>query len=444
MAKLPEDYAWFATSELNAWTDPDSGRDVQFRSMLIVPRTGQHELDGRPLPVAVYFPSLGEKADAIVHMAGDWARIAPEPFVLVAPVRPTKMWWFIDDDSDYGWVQGNFRAETVALFSSWLIALSGRSGIDAGRFGLFGWSAGAYAVSELLAFGSCPLSGVGLGGVHGHGNNDVAGLPAMLAARAPELFEVYLERLRGHQGVPWIEATHGNTDQESRWEDAQDIFQVLTTRQEMLGYPAVSVRELAPEDQDVRPKKRRNKTHHNYFAGAFYREEFLVALFGGEAPEPSKVVKRQTLELLDAEGDPDDMMCWDLLNKGFCPRGSACRYCRNMGQAENVPLCATVEVKASMASWDDSDMSCWDMQTKGFCPRAEKCKYCNPEEVSEGTTKQPQQRQNNRSQQYDQADMTCWDMQKKGYCPRAGACKYCKAAAAQKEPTEEGDPDDLL
>jgi hypothetical protein len=42
------------------------------------------------------------------------------------------------------------------------------------RIGLFGWSAGAYAVTELLAEGCIPLSGVGLGAVHGHGQNDPA------------------------------------------------------------------------------------------------------------------------------------------------------------------------------------------------------------------------------------------------------------------------------
>ncbi len=52
----------------------------------------------------------------------------------------------------------------------------------------------------------------------------------------------------------------------------------------LVGRPKVSVRELAPEDQDIKAGEWGNKTHHSYLNAAFYRTEFLVALLGGPSP----------------------------------------------------------------------------------------------------------------------------------------------------------------
>jgi hypothetical protein len=250
----------------------------------------------KKLPVAVYFYSMGEKVDAIFSMTRDFQRIAPEPFVLVAPTRPKKMWWFIDSETEWGWIQGNFQQPVVQLYCRWLESLTSLPGVNPKRIGLFGWSAGAYAVTELLAEGCIPLSGVGLGAVHGHGQNDPAGLRSDLQGPAVEKFEAYLERLMAHAGVPWISATHGNTDQESKFADAQEIFRVLTEVQECLGLPAVTVRELEPEEQDVKPKAKKNRTHHNYFNTSFLRKEFFIALFGGPAPKLELKRKREAEE----------------------------------------------------------------------------------------------------------------------------------------------------
>ncbi len=219
-----------------------------------------------------------------MKMKDKWAQIAPEPFFIVAPVIPPSMWWFIDDDGKFGWIQGKFTPDVVARFSRWLAFLAGCPVVDKSRIGLFGFSAGAYAVVEIFSHGCIPLGGISLGGAHGHGQRDLEGVPVEKAHSAVMKFEAFLQRIRNHGEVPWIEASHGRTDRESKFTDAQEIFQCISEQQVRLGLPKVSVRELAPEDQDIQPSEWENKTHHIYFYAAFYRKEFLVALLGGPSP----------------------------------------------------------------------------------------------------------------------------------------------------------------
>jgi len=279
------------------WTDGDSDATVQFLVQLIMPKdVTADDADLTCLPVAVYFHSNGETVTDVFQMWREWTRIAPEPFLLVCPCQPENYWWFIDNDSDYGWVKGAFSSETVQLYCKWLDALSMFPRVATTRIGLFGWSAGAYAVTEILAAGCIPLSGVGLGGVHGHGQSNLEGLPPQFASIARPKFDAYLKRLKEMSGVPWIEATHGITDTESKWADAQAIFEALTEAQQAGLNPEVSVRALEPEEQDVRPKSKKNKTHHNYFNASFVRAEFFVALFGGELPDHKAFLNREKPE----------------------------------------------------------------------------------------------------------------------------------------------------
>eukprot|EP00931_Biecheleriopsis_adriatica_P022350 TRINITY_DN14384_c0_g1_i4.p1 TRINITY_DN14384_c0_g1~~TRINITY_DN14384_c0_g1_i4.p1 ORF type:complete len:689 (+),score=106.23 TRINITY_DN14384_c0_g1_i4:43-2067(+) len=282
--------AWCRNGASQTWTDPQTGRSIWFRALLISPQGLQQEKQKYPL--AVYFPGLGEKPEVIQQMKSDWTSIAPEPFLMVAPARPDRMWWFINNDKQFGWVEGDFVPEVASSFSAWLAFLADCTFVDSARIGLFGFSAGAYAAVELLSHGCVPLSGIGLGGVHGHGQKDAEDLPPDKVWSASEKFSAFLRRLRRHKGVPWIEATHGKTDQESKWTDAQEILHAISEQQVRLGLPRVSIRALAPEDQDVKPSKKRNRSNHNYFHAAFYRRDFLVALLGGRAP-PAFVSKAQ-------------------------------------------------------------------------------------------------------------------------------------------------------
>lgn len=301
---------WAMPRQLLSWRDPDATTAevlggsgvVEFQAALVVPgaEAPPEALedpdepflpeDGGPeegLPVAFFFTGLGEQAQtALLSRYRDFAAVAPEPFVLVTAARQPGRWWFIDDESYWGWIQGEFRPEAAELVSAWMTELASRPGLDPRRVGLFGFSAGAYAVVELLATSNCvPLSGVGLGGVHGHGQADLRDVPAKRSKGVVEKFEAFLDRLGKHSGVPWIEATHSHSDMLSRWEDASRILGTITARQLELGLAEVSVRVLDPEHQDSPVGTRKNRAHHDYFKAAFLRPEFFVALFGDEAPE---------------------------------------------------------------------------------------------------------------------------------------------------------------
>ncbi|CAE8671851.1 unnamed protein product, partial [Polarella glacialis] len=289
------DCFWAVPSELQSWSDPlGEPGTVEFQAALIVPHGADEEMgaiDGG-LPVAFYFTGLGSKAGDILSL--DWAAVAPRPFVLVVPIRPPKRWWWINDDTHWGWIQGDFEPELVELFCTWMACLVEHPGIDDRRVGLFGFSAGAYAAAELFASGLAPrLCGLGLGGIHGHGQSHLEQVPPSRAAGVLERFQDFLARLRAlREGAPWIEATHAATDTQSSWKDAARILEALSLRQAELGLPPVSVRMLSPEQQDSLPSCKRNKTHHDYFKAAFLRREFLEALLGGVRPaiEAAQVV----------------------------------------------------------------------------------------------------------------------------------------------------------
>jgi hypothetical protein len=312
------------------------------------------------------------------------------------------MWWFIDDESEYGWIKGKFRDDIVELYCRWLASVIDLPGVDTERVGLFGWSAGAYAVTEVLAHGCIPVSGVGLGAVHGHGQMDQEELPAAMGKQALTKFEAYLERLQNCGGVPWLEATHGNSDKESKFMDALEVFRVLSERQEFWGQPIVSMRELDAEEQDVKPKAKKNRSHHNYFNASFLRKEFLIALFGGEQPEPGK--QKEKPEQDDEEEEVADtpsitvavgskrkrapLADWSGPIKPIKPLqaeeteeydeeyGSAAAL---YGSAMNMhAMWGFAEALAFGVNGFAEDDVCWDMQNKGFCKRGAqgKCKYC--------------------------------------------------------------------
>lgn len=284
---------FWCSPEVQTWQDPDGCGAVRFRATLVDPALRRSSSRGGAdvcFPIAFFFTGLGDKAaDAVIAKYEEWAAVAPEPFLLVAPERPAGSWWFIDSDSHWGWVEGGLDGELLGMFGRWMADVVALPGVDAGRVGIFGFSAGAYATVELLASGCLGFSGVGLGGVHGHGQPDLSDIPAKRARGVVEKFAAFLERLAQHGGAPWIEATHAPGDQQSRWEDASQIVAVLSQRQLELDLPEVSVRVLDPDEQDSMPGGRRNRAQHDYSKAAFLRSDFLMALFGGPAPQASAV-----------------------------------------------------------------------------------------------------------------------------------------------------------
>ena len=283
---------WAIGNVAQCWTY--GGASVEFKEFFIDP--DGVELSVQKLPLAVCFPGLGARCP---DFSADVRRVATEPFVLVVPSRPKGLWWFIDDTSKYGWIQGSVCHNVVQLYEQWICSLADRKEIDSGRVGIFGHSAGAYAALEVLMASKMSFSGVGLSGVHGHGQWDCREIPEHLHQEAQSKFSDFLGRVTEHPGAGFIHATHAVMDQHCSWKDATLIWDALDVGQRHHRGEKVITRPLiSPEDLDVVPTKRRNKMWHDYFNKAFCRSEFLRRLLGGKHlyDLPYQPATKRTLE----------------------------------------------------------------------------------------------------------------------------------------------------
>jgi len=301
------------------WRDEQSGMAVTYLVKLISPTLWPlADLGAAPTlawPIAFYFPGLGHTPASV--MAMDWSSCAPEPFFLVVPKRPAGKWWFIDGENGWDWASGAFLPDVANLFKRWLSAMVKKPRIDVSRVAIFGFSAGAYAVTELLACGDSDgvvFRGVGLGGLHGHGQDNTAGFPAWLAKNGIGVkhFESFLERLRGHSGSPVIESISGVNDRQSPLEYADKICDIIDARQQDLGWPKTKRRKLLDAEQDSLGGSKSNKSAHNYLKAAFFNTAFFEAILGspvgsevdkmrlqGEAPLFNEAAKGEPLDWHD-------------------------------------------------------------------------------------------------------------------------------------------------
>ena len=129
-------------------------------------------------PLVIWFCGLGPSGlDGIGVELSLLSSASPKPFVLVAPIRSPETWWVLNDSRPpFGCVFGSFSEGDVKRYCHWIGTLAESPGIDANSVSLFGGSAGAYAVSEVLASGTCNFHCVCLAGLHGHGRPDDVGL----------------------------------------------------------------------------------------------------------------------------------------------------------------------------------------------------------------------------------------------------------------------------
>ena len=302
---------------------------VEFKAFFIEP-------DGvvscvQKLPLAVCFLGLGSRCPDV---SADVRRVATEPFVLVVPSRPKGLWWFIDDCTKYGWIQGSVRHELIRLYGQWICSLADRKEIDSDRVGIFGHSAGAYAALEVMMAGNMWFSGVGLSGVHGHGQWDCREIPHSLHKEAQSKFSDFLGRVAEHRGAGFIHVTHAVKDRCSMWEDASLIISALDVGQNLRGSSMVIIRPLtSPEDLDTAPTSERNKLWHDYFNAAFCRSDFFRRLLGGEfVYQPAR--RAAAAELPQAtRGRPSD----------FQVQAAFTGLCRVRVQLRPVPLETTGE-----------------------------------------------------------------------------------------------------
>ena len=150
--------------------------NVRFQSTLINPIAESKQPESYPL--VIWFCGLGPSGLDGIGVELAWlSRATSKPFVLVAPIRSSTTWWVLDDYlPPWGCVLGSLMTTEVVTYCRWIETLAGTDGIDRTSVSLFGGSAGAYATSEIIAYGTCALHCVGLAAVHGHGRPDLDGL----------------------------------------------------------------------------------------------------------------------------------------------------------------------------------------------------------------------------------------------------------------------------
>lgn len=179
------------------WNEPSrilSWEGLSFRATAVRPR-GDEGAEDSKLPLTFYFTGLGaETSDQRFH-AAQWLTSAPHPFVLVEAIRPEGMWWFLSSDQPTGFRDGEFIQTVLDKWVMWMHVLAEYPGIEKNEISIMGFSAGAYAITELLADPRIiPLRAAIVGGLHGHGQPDGQGIRRQRQRQAIEKWGTYIRR----------------------------------------------------------------------------------------------------------------------------------------------------------------------------------------------------------------------------------------------------------
>jgi hypothetical protein len=85
----------------------------------------------------------------------------------------------LDDARQWGFVDGNFLLEATDDLIGWMHSMANREGIDARYVSVFSFSAGAFAITEVISRNWClRLHTAIVAGVHGHSQADLKDIPA--------------------------------------------------------------------------------------------------------------------------------------------------------------------------------------------------------------------------------------------------------------------------
>ena len=208
--------------------------DVKFQSTVINPIVGTKDLDRYPL--VIWFCGLGPSGFDGIGVELAWlSRATSKPFVLVAPIRRYTTWWVLDvKQHPWGCVMGSLMSNQVGMYCRWIGTLARTPGIDSNSVSLYGGSAGAYAVSEIIAHGSFTLRCVGLAALHGHGRPDLDGLDDERKIHSKEIKDkwmAYINRIKEHRTTTkFLIGVHKEEDIFCPWKYAQDIYAAFDHR----------------------------------------------------------------------------------------------------------------------------------------------------------------------------------------------------------------------
>eukprot|EP00929_Paragymnodinium_shiwhaense_P086103 TRINITY_DN4660_c0_g1_i1.p1 TRINITY_DN4660_c0_g1~~TRINITY_DN4660_c0_g1_i1.p1 ORF type:complete len:139 (+),score=38.01 TRINITY_DN4660_c0_g1_i1:72-488(+) len=129
------------------------------------------------------------------------------------------------------------------------------------------------------------------------------------------------------------------------------------------------------------------------------------------------------------------MVCYDVENKGFCPR-QFCRWCKSKpnpipgkgsaGGGKGTYQPQWIKAWQPKDNWQQQKKGggkghrdgfmCRDMKEKGECPRGGDCTWCKLMIEKYGTN--------------DWSDSECWNMRMKGECK----LKFCRWCPDKKDP----------
>mmetsp|Transcript_108364 Transcript_108364/g.305567 ORF Transcript_108364/g.305567 Transcript_108364/m.305567 type:complete len:394 (+) Transcript_108364:134-1315(+) len=302
---------WFQPPTLE-WHDPGSGHSVRFQSTFVQPDLGQRvnagwwpgerEFGASELPLVFFFGGMDcpPGVDSLGIM--NFAKSASVPCVVVVPVRPKGTWWVLDRGGEFGYVDGNLQPDMVSCFTAWMRFLcreAGKDGcVDGERPRAMGFSAGAYALTEILSqsreapFIWC----LALGGLHGHGQPQTEGVSGYWRQQqAVQKFGAYLERLRRHPGVPGgLFCFHHPEDNVCPWKYARKIAEALDARQLEVGHAPVEIEEIWTLDKASRKTAERHWEQgkvpqmHGYQNTALLSYAFLQRFLGAPDTGGSK------------------------------------------------------------------------------------------------------------------------------------------------------------
>ena len=248
--------------------------DVRFNSTLINPIAAFTVPECYPL--VIWFSGGGPSGlDGIGVELAELSRATSKPFVLVAPFRSSSCWVLDDSQPPLDCVEGSLSASEVAKYCHWIQSLAGAEGIDHTSVSLFGGSAGAYAVSEIIASGTCELYCVGLAALHGHGRPDRVGLDEQCKSRFVKIsanWTAYINRIGNHlRGPSILIGVHSEEDTFCPWRYAREIYKVFDNCRE--------IQRLLPT-RLVRVHPCTKHISHNY--GPQAMELFLQHAFGDD------------------------------------------------------------------------------------------------------------------------------------------------------------------
>ena len=249
---------------------------VPFDEAVVQPSRAAGVAHGEKLPLVIWFAGLGQQGfdglppDALEPQA-------PGPFLMLAPRRKKGTSWFITGDRPWAWLDGDYDRQELDRIVAWIGAMSRRSDVDPRMVSLIGFSAGAYAATEILASGRVRIHSLIVGGVHGHGQPDLEGIQGakrlLQSAAIYEKWKKYLERLGCHQGVHGhIGFCHHPKDTLSPIRYAKAIYDAVNDRQEALGCPGAWLDDEVPLDT---VSERGQKRAYNDIKSIFVRREVL-------------------------------------------------------------------------------------------------------------------------------------------------------------------------